>query len=107
MSAATSSISDSVDEEKLNDFKLYCAKFSFCAPDPNDPGFRRCQVQGCGSFFKWKPSNGYTTMGSHLVKNHDTRTVDTLRVRQIQLSAYLVLPRGSCPTVESIWDQKH
>ena len=24
MSAATSSISDSVDEEKLNDFKLYC-----------------------------------------------------------------------------------
>ena len=27
MSAATSSISDSVDEEKLNDFKLYCSKF--------------------------------------------------------------------------------
>ena len=38
MSAATSSISDSVDEEKLNDFKLYCTKFSFYAPDPNDPG---------------------------------------------------------------------
>jgi hypothetical protein len=70
MSVAASSISDSVDEEKLNDFKLYCTKFSFYAPDPNDPGFRRCQVQGCGSFFKWKPSNGYTTMGSHLVKNH-------------------------------------
>ena len=70
MSAATSSISDSADEEKLNDFKSYCTKFNFYAPDPNDPGCRRCQVQGCGSFFKWRPSNGYTTMGSHLVKNH-------------------------------------
>ena len=49
MSVATSSLSvpDTSDEEKLNDFKLYCPKLSFYAPDPSEPGFRRCQLQGC------------------------------------------------------------
>ena len=70
MSAATSSISDSANEEKLNDFKLYCTKFNFYAPDSHDPEFRRFQVQGCGSSFKWRSSNSYTTRGSYFVKNH-------------------------------------
>ena len=66
----TSSVTDSTKEDRLNDFKTYCTKFNFFASDPSDPTIKRCQVQGCASFFKWKAGSGYSTMGRHLVVCH-------------------------------------
>ena len=66
-----------------------------------DPQCSRNGVPG------WNYQIWHTVVCNFYLIVQNTRTVDTLRGRQIQLSAYLVLPRRSCPTIESVWGQSH